>query len=63
MTDRPDDPLQGISDSERQIMGRLLRQPPEQHKAALKPDTPQAAAQRRRRQKEKEAAATAVTDA
>lgn len=54
MTDQPDDPLRGISDTERQIMGRLLRQSPEQQKAAPKPDTHQAKAQQRRRRKERE---------
>lgn len=58
MTDQPNDPLQGISDTERQIMGRLLGMPAEQKKAATKPDSPQAEAQRRRRQREKEAATT-----
>jgi hypothetical protein len=54
MTDEPNEPLRGISDTERQIMGRLLRQSPEQQKAAPKPAGPQAEAQRRRRQKERE---------
>lgn len=59
MTDRPDDRLRGLTEAERRLMGSLLRQSPEQHKAAPKPGTRQGNAQRRRRQKEKEAAATA----
>jgi hypothetical protein len=63
MTDRTDNRLRGLTEAERRIMGNLLRQSPEQHKAAPKPSTPQGDAQRRRRQKEKEAAATASQDA
>jgi hypothetical protein len=59
MTDRPDDRLRGLTEAERQIMNSLLRQPPEEHKAAPKPSSPQGLAQRQRRQKEKEAAAMA----
>jgi hypothetical protein len=59
MTTRTSDPLRGVSESERQIMSRLLRMPPEQHKAATKPATRQGEAQRQRRRREKEAAATA----
>jgi len=62
MTDRTDDPLRGISNHERQIMSRFLRESPEQHKATPKPQTAQAEAQRRRREKEKEAAATSSRD-
>ena len=63
MTDRTNDPLRGISGADQQIMGRLLHMPPEQKKAAPKPNSGRAEAQRRRRQKEKEAAATASRDA
>ncbi|MHB8416042.1 MAG: hypothetical protein ACYDB1_11805 [Acidiferrobacteraceae bacterium] len=59
MADRSDDPLWGLTGTERRIMGRLLQMPPEQQKAAPKPISPQAEAQRRRRQKEREAGATA----
>ena len=55
MTDQPDDPLRGISETEQQIMGRLLGMPVEQKKEALKPSSARAEAQRRRRQREKEA--------
>jgi hypothetical protein len=58
MGDRTGDPLRGISDTEQKIMGRLLRQPPEQQKAAPKPDSARAEAQRRRREKERQAAAS-----
>ncbi len=46
--------LAGLSDNETQIMGRLLRMPPEPQKAALKPTGARAEAQRRRREKERE---------
>jgi hypothetical protein len=59
MTDRTDDPLRGISDTEQQIMARLLRAAPEQQKAAPKPVSRQGEAQRQRRRREKEAGATA----
>lgn len=59
MTDQPDNRLRGLTAAERQIMGNLLRQPPEQHKAAPKPGSRQGKAQRQRRQKEREAAAMA----
>lgn len=62
MTDRSDSRVHGLTEAERRIMGNLLRQSPEQHKVAPKPNTPQGEAQRRRRQKEKEAA-TASRDA
>lgn len=59
MDDQDSDPLRGISEAERQTMARLLRQSPEQHKAATKPDTAQAEAQRRRRQRERVATGAA----
>lgn len=45
-------PPAGVSDEERHIMERLLRRPPEPHKAASKPPGARADAQRRRREKE-----------
>ena len=47
-------PLAGVSEEERRIMERLLRMPPEPHKAAPKPTGARADAQRRRREKERE---------
>ncbi len=54
-------PLAGVSDEERGIMERLLRAPPEPHKAAIRPQGAQAHAQRRRREKEREHASGAST--
>lgn len=56
MPDQPNDPLRGLTEKERRIMGALLRQPPEKHKDVPKPDTGKARAQRQRRQREREAA-------
>jgi hypothetical protein len=54
MTKRASDPLRGVTGTERAIMGRLLRQPPERQKAAPKPTGSRAEAQRRRRQRERQ---------
>jgi len=51
---RPVDPLDGISERERRIMGQLLRMPRQQQKDAPKPMSGQGIAQRRRREKERE---------
>jgi hypothetical protein len=48
------DPLAGVSDSEREIMRRLLNMPPEPQKAAPKPATAKGEAQRRRRVQERQ---------
>jgi hypothetical protein len=53
MTDRIDDPLKGLTTSEQEIMGRLLRTPHEQQKDAPKTIGDRAEAQRRRREKER----------
>jgi hypothetical protein len=50
------DPLTGVSETEREIMARLLHMSPETQKNAQKPTTPKGIAQRRRRQKERGAA-------
>lgn len=55
MTDRPDDPLRGLSEAEWRTMGRLLGMSPEQKKDTPKPDNARAEAQRRRREREKTA--------
>lgn len=55
MTDQTNGPLRGISTEEQRIMGRLLRQPHEQQKAAPKPTSGRAEAQRRRRERERNA--------
>jgi len=46
-------PLSGISEKAQQIMGRLLRMPPEPQKDAPPPPTTKGEAQRRRRLAEK----------
>jgi hypothetical protein len=46
-------PLDGISEEEQHIMGRLLHMKPQQQKAAAKPDTPKGDAQRLRRERER----------
>lgn len=56
MPDQPSDPLRGLTEKERQTMAALLRQRPERHKDAPKPDTSRARAQRQRREREREAA-------
>ena len=63
MTDKPNDPLRGISEAERRTMGRLLGMPVEQKKDSPKPDTARAEAQRRRREREREKSATTSNDA
>jgi hypothetical protein len=55
------DPLRGLTDTERGIMGRLLGQPPEPQKAAPKPATGRAEAQRRRRQRERQSGQNSPT--
>jgi hypothetical protein len=47
------DPLEGISDSERRAMARLMTMPPQHHRDAEKPLTPKGKAQRRRRENER----------
>jgi hypothetical protein len=60
MTDRlSKSPLHGLSPEVQRVMGRLLRMPPEQQKAAPKPENARAEAQRQRRQKERAAASEA----
>ena len=62
---RPDDsadradPTAGLSGTVKRVMGRLLRMPSEQQKAAPKPVGRQAEAQRRRRERERVAASGA----
>jgi hypothetical protein len=46
--------LIGLSKQDREVMARLLRMPPEEHKAVLKSATPKGEGQRRRRQNERE---------
>jgi len=48
------DPLDGISDREREIMSRMLRMPPEEQKASPKPTSSKGEAQRRRRAQERQ---------
>jgi hypothetical protein len=59
MIDKDDrNPLADLSARDREIMNRLLRMPPEEHKASPKPATAKGDAQRRRRQKERLCAST-----
>jgi hypothetical protein len=47
-------PIEGLSESESEIMRRLMAMRPEQHKDAPKPKTRKGEAQRRRREKERQ---------
>jgi hypothetical protein len=48
------DPLAGVSPHEQATMAHLLRMRPEQHKTAVKVESPKGEAQRRRREKERQ---------
>jgi hypothetical protein len=52
-TSKGNEVLSCLSAKEQRIMRQLLQTPPETHKAATKPISPQAEAQRRRRDKER----------
>jgi hypothetical protein len=52
-------PLGDISPQERRTMLALLRMRPEQHKTAVKVESPKGDAQRRRREKERQSPAVA----
>jgi len=57
MTDKPDDPLWGLTEADKLVMGWLLRTPPEPQKAAPKLASARAKAQRKRRRRERQVAA------
>jgi len=54
----PPSPLDGLSETEGEVMRRLMRMRPEQQKGAPKPKTIKGEAQRRRREKERQSAAS-----